>query len=209
MGGKWWALHGFVAGVPPVRVTTDIDIVADVVVRSAALQHVVAVLESLEFVAEPSVSGRSLHRFVSARNTVDLVVPDHPPAGTSVKIHGYPAVQIAGGRRALDRAALVPVNLGSRHADIVMPDLRGALVMKARAAVTDSRNPDRHISDLAFLSTLISDPIAMAAALDVRERRSLRRVKLPTTPVRNRGSSCPTTSVPTLCKRGGRYVADG
>jgi hypothetical protein len=54
----------------------------------------------------------------------------------------------------------------------------GALVLKARAAVEDSRDPQRHHTDLAFLSGLIADPVAEAALLDAKERRSLRKVGL-------------------------------
>lgn len=178
IGGQMVALHGFVAGAVPPRATTDIDIVADVVVRAGALQRCAAVLESLQFHPRPSITGTSLHRFVGKRGAVDLMVPDHLPSKVSARLRGYPAVPVAGGRRALDRAGLVPVVLGNRRVDVVMPDLRGALVLKARAASADRRDTERHIDDLAFLSSLIADPLAMASEIDATERRSLRRPAL-------------------------------
>jgi predicted nucleotidyltransferase len=178
IGGQMVALHGFIAGAVPPRATTDIDIVADVMVRAGALQRCAAVLEALHFDPQPSITGRSLHRFVGARGSVDLLVPDHLPATVSARLRGYSAVPIVGGRRALNRAGLVPVVLGDRRVDVVTPDLQGALVLKARAASADRRDTERHLSDLAFLSSLVADPLAMATAIDGNERRSLRRIAL-------------------------------
>ena len=53
IGGQMVALHGFAAGAVPPRATTDIDIVADVVVRVGALERCAAVLESLQFDPRP------------------------------------------------------------------------------------------------------------------------------------------------------------
>lgn len=178
IGGQMVALHGFGAGVVPPRATMDIDIVADVVVRRTALRQCADLLESLDFQPQPSISGKTLHRFVGARGQVDLVVPDHVPSSLAQKLRGHRPVAVAGGRRALDRAARLAVVLDNRHADVLVPDLRGALVLKARAAIADRRNSDRHLSDLAFLCSLVADPLGLADALDAKERRSVRRVHL-------------------------------
>jgi predicted nucleotidyltransferase len=178
VGGQMVALHGFVSGVTPPRATDDIDIVADVIVRRGVLSRCAGVLESLDYVPQPSITGRTLHRFTGARGHVDLVVPDHVPASLVSKLRGYQPVPIVGGRRALDRAALVPVGLGERRAEIAVPDLLGAVVLKARAAVTDNRDAQRHLSDIAFLCSLVADPLEMRDELDAKERRSLRRVDL-------------------------------
>lgn len=121
---------------------------------------------------QPSISGKTLHRFVGARGQVDLVVPDHVPSSLAQKLRGHRPVAVAGGRRALDRAARLAVVLDNRHADVLVPDLRGALVLKARAAITDRRDSDRHLSDLAFLSSLVADPLGLADALDAILRRN-------------------------------------
>ena len=180
VGGQMVALHGFVSGATPPRATDDIDIVADVVVRRGVLSRCVGVLESLDYIPQPSITGRTLHRFTGARGHVDLVVPDHVPASLVSKLRGYQPVPIVGGRRALDRAVLVPVAFGGRRADIVVPDLRGAIVLKARAGVADNRDSQRHLSDIAFLCSIVADPLAMRDELDAKERRSLRRVEMPT-----------------------------
>lgn len=54
-----------------------------------------------------------------------------------------------------DRTGLVP-----------RPDLAGALVIKARAAVIDRRRgPDRHQRDLAFLCSLVARPLELRREL--------------------------------------------
>ena len=178
IGGQMVALHGFIGGESPPRATTDIDIVADVLVRPGALGRCVDVLTSMELEEKPSITGKSLHRFVGKRATVDLVVPDHLPRSASTRIHGYEAVAISGGQRALDRAGLVQATVGGTRVDIAVPDLRGALVLKARAAVGDRRDNERHLTDIAFLCNLVPDPLSLSAALDANERSSLRRVDL-------------------------------
>ena len=89
IGGQMVALHGFIADVSPPRATTDIDIVADVLVRPGALGRCVDVLTSMDLEEKPSITGKSLHRFVGKRATVDLVVPDHLPRSVSTRIRGY------------------------------------------------------------------------------------------------------------------------
>jgi predicted nucleotidyltransferase len=178
IGGQMVVLHGFIAGVEPPRATTDIDIVADVLARKGMLERCASALESMQLQPRPSITGKSLHRFVGERATVDLVVPDHLPTSAAVRLRGYSAVPITGGRRALDRAGRVAVTLGSDAAEIVVPDLRGAIVLKARAASADRRDNERHVSDVAFLCSLVTDPLELAVQLDSKERRSLRRIDL-------------------------------
>ena len=182
IGGQMVALHGFIAGTSPPRATTDIDIVADVLVRAGALGRCVDVLTSMHLEGKPSITDRSLHRFVGERATVDLVVPDHLPKTASTRIRGYQAVPVVGGQRALDRATRVAVNVGGALVEVVVPDLRGAIVLKARAAVVDWRDNDRHLTDIAFLCGLVLDPLGLSAELDAKERASLRRVDLPDDP---------------------------
>lgn len=179
IGGQMVALHGYIAGVAPPRTTTDIDIVADVLVHRDALQRCAAALEAVGLEAQPSIAGKSLQRFSGERAVVDLVVPDHLPTHIAPRLRGYPAVSITGSRRALNRAARVPVTLGDLSADVITPDQQGAIVLKARAASADRRDNERHLSDIAFLCSLVNDPLQLASQLDRNERKSLRRVAVP------------------------------
>jgi hypothetical protein len=179
IGGQMVALHGYIAGTAPPRATTDIDIVADVLVNRDALHRCVAALEAIGLEPQPSITGKSLHRFAGERAVVDLVVPDHLPKHLTARIRGYSTISVVGGRRAIDRAARVPVSLGSLNAEIVTPDQQGAIVLKARAAFADRRNTERHLNDIAFLCSIVGDPIHLASQLDEKERRSIRRIDIP------------------------------
>ena len=67
---------------------------------------------------------------------------------------------------------------GAGDADIPIPDLRGAIVLKARAATADTRDRARDHLDLAQLAAIVEDPVGFAAELDSKERRALRNPQL-------------------------------
>jgi predicted nucleotidyltransferase len=178
VGGQMVALHGYVRGSTPPRTSEDIDLVANLLVRPGSLQACAAAAESINLTPRPSLAGKRLHRFDGGGIRVDLLVPDHLPRHLGPRVRGHRAVPITGGQRALDRAHMVGVRLGELDATVVVPDLRGAIVLKARAAVVDNRDPERHEGDLAFLCSLIDDPRRIARELDGRERRHLNRCQL-------------------------------
>jgi predicted nucleotidyltransferase len=182
VGGQMVALHGYIHGIVPPRTSEDIDLVANVLVRSASLQNCVLAAESINLTARPSLTGKRLQRFEGDRIRVDLLIPDHLPRHLVPRLRGHRPVSITGGQRALNRAHQIRVRLGDLLATVVLPDIRGAIVLKARASVTDNRDAERHGSDIAFLCSLIDDPRRIAADLDIKERRYLRKVQLPTNP---------------------------
>jgi Nucleotidyl transferase AbiEii toxin, Type IV TA system len=182
IGGQMVALHGLIRGVVPLRTSVDIDIVANVVARRNSLQACVAAAAAIGLEARPSITGKRTHRFEGNGVRLDLLVPDHLPRHLVPRLLGRDPVSITGGQRALDRAGRVYVRFDGIEAVVVMPDLRGAIVLKARAAVADRRDVERHRGDIAFLCSLIEDPLRIAAELDPRERRHLRRCPLPGDP---------------------------
>jgi len=68
---------------------------------------------------------------------------------------------------------------------VPVPDLSGALVLKARPAAADTRDRERHRTDVAQLSSIIDDPIGFLEELDKKERRALRLVDLGSDPSRS------------------------
>ena len=58
-------------------------------------------------------------------------------------------------------------------------------MLKARAAIADTRDRDRHLTDLAQLSSIINDPIGLIGSLDKKERRALRHVSLSLDPTQS------------------------
>jgi hypothetical protein len=59
---------------------------------------------------------------------------------------------------------------------VPVPDLLGALVLKAAAWATDSRDRERHSGDAAFLASLITDPIAERSRFKGSDRQRLLRL---------------------------------
>lgn len=179
VGGQMVALHGYIAGTVPPRTSEDIDVVANVLVRRNSLEACASAAEHINLRPKPPMHGRRLQRFEGDGLKLDLLVPDHLPSKLHLSLRGHAPVPIRGGQRALGRAHVVTVQVGEEAGVVTIPDLRGALVLKSRAAVADTRDSERHISDIAFLCGLVDDPRQLAAELDTPERRYLRRITLP------------------------------
>ncbi|MEM9747823.1 MAG: nucleotidyl transferase AbiEii/AbiGii toxin family protein [Actinomycetota bacterium] len=178
VGGQMVALHCHVAGVTPGRVTTDVDVLANVVATSDALAACREAARAMNLEPQPSLDGRHQHRFRNDEMILDVLVPDHTPKHLVLRLLGRDPVPIVGGARALQRAAYCSVDTVAGLAEIPIPDLRGALVLKARAWTSDTRDRDRHLFDLAQLSAPIDDPLSFGECLDNKELRALRRVDM-------------------------------
>jgi hypothetical protein len=67
---------------------------------------------------------------------------------------------------ALERSQPLAVRFDGRQGMIPCPDLAGALVIKASAAIADhTLGPERHLSDLAVLFSLAPDPFSLLEQL--------------------------------------------
>jgi hypothetical protein len=178
VGGQMVALHLHAAGSIPVRTTTDIDVVADLLTDRSSLAACCHAAEQLDMTARPSVDGKTLHRFEGEAGVLDIMVADHLPSRMSPRLLRRQVVAVPGGQRALDRRTILSISTEAGDADIPTPDLRGAIVLKARAATADTRDRARHHLDLAQLAAIVEDPVGFAAELDSKERRALRKPQL-------------------------------
>ena len=125
------------------------------------------------------MTGRNLHRFSGPAGQLDLMVRDHLPPHLTRGFTTPAPVPVDGEQRALDRRMVVDVDTEFGPASVPLPDLVGAVVIKARAATSDTRDRNRHHTDLAQLSSIINDPLEFRGSLDNKEKRYLRRVRLP------------------------------
>ena len=178
IGGQMVALHLHLAGAVPGRTTIDIDVAADLIAAPDSFRACRAAAAAMDLVAQPSITGRNLHRFACPAGQIDLMVADHLPSAVTRGFTRPAPVSIAGGQRALDRRIIVEIETEFGRGHVPLPDLVGALVLKARAAIADTRDRERHLTDLAQLASIINDPIGLIGALDKKERRALRRVDL-------------------------------
>ncbi len=178
IGGQMVALHVHLAGGMPRRTTTDVDIVADIVTDRSAFHSCKTAAIDMGLEAQPSITGKSLHRFSGPAGHLDLMVPDHLPTNLTRQFTTPTPVSVAGGQRALDRRMVAHIDTEAGPASIPLPDLVGAIVIKARAATSDTRDRIRHHTDIAQLAAIIDDPIELCESLDTKEKRYLRRVRL-------------------------------
>lgn len=184
IGGQMVWLLAREHGVEPVRVTEDIDVVVDIRADQQLITRMCAWLEAREFSLDGISADNIGHRYVSTayngpgKVAFDILAPENvgdradlttsPPART---------VSAPGTRDALDAAEPLEILLGDRSGHVPRPALISAILAKAAATRIPVRaNPERDWADLAFLLTLIPDPVSTAAQLSNRQRRKLRAV---------------------------------
>lgn len=92
---------------------------------------------------------------------VDVLMSDHPAPKVVERLRGRDMVRIEGGTQALRRTvnARMEIEPGT-FTTISVPRPFGALILKAAAYTTDSRDRDRHLFDAAALLACIEDPFA-------------------------------------------------
>lgn len=184
IGGQMVWLLAQEHGVEPIRVTEDVDVVVDIRTDQRLMRQLCRWLEANSFnLGSISADGIG-HRYVSpdyrglGRVVFDILAPENvgeladlttsPPART---------VSAPGSRAVLDSAQPLEVLVGGRIGYVLRPTLIAAILAKAAAAKIPGReDPQRDWNDLAFLLTLIPDPMASAAELSKAQRRKLRSV---------------------------------
>lgn len=179
VGGQMVALLALESGRPPARVTADVDMVVDVRLPGGLLGQTIGTLIECGYVSAGVSAGETSHRFVRGGVAVDVLAPDGLGPRSDVRTVGAATtIQVSGGMFALRQRRPVPVRWKDTTAVVQLPDMAGALVVKAGAAVTDtSRGPERHVGDLAYLASLIDDPYAVAGRLGTKNQSRLRKVR--------------------------------
>jgi predicted nucleotidyltransferase len=179
VGGQMVMLHGQLAGRVATRASQDVDVLADLVTDQGGLARCVRAVRQLDFEPKPDGAGK-VYRFVRAADSAraDILAPDHTPPRRRLRTVGGDTIRIEGGTQALQRAMPLRVAKGGRSAVVPVPNLLGALVLKAAAWATDSRDRERHSGDAAFLASLITDPLAMRSQFAGSDRRRLLKLNM-------------------------------
>ena len=179
VGGQMVVLHCLEHGVVPPRATDDGDIVVDVFVERAALTRATSALADLGF-TQRTDSGGYGYRWAKGDAHVDVLVPDRAnsqqrPPRTVV---GARSVETPAAQQAVARARRVPVDVDGLTGHVPRPDLLGALVVKAAAAVADTRDSERHRQDVAVLCGLAAAAglPALLGAVTAKDRQRLRKI---------------------------------
>lgn len=125
-------------------------------------------LESLGYQMLTSIDPRerTAHRFIRGTDRIDLVtsdvvdvlVADHAAPRVVEPLRGRDLVAIEGGTQALRRTVNADLVIDASPTTASVPSVFGALILKAAAYRTDSRNPERHLQDAAALLCCLDDP---------------------------------------------------
>lgn len=176
IGGQMVMLHALQAGGQPGRVSQDLDTVIDARVRPPALPAFLATLANLGFTSAGVNPDEIAHRFERGSVHVDVLGPDGLGSRSDLRTVGTATtIQVGGGTQALQRAERVPVRHGDRVVHVPRPNLLGAIVVKA-AAVHSDPHPQRHLRDVAFLCSIVTDPRAIRAEMSAKDLQRLRAV---------------------------------
>jgi hypothetical protein len=173
VGAQMVTLHASHHGVRRPLITEDVDVVVDI--RTTALREVAAwfIGEGFEL-ATPSTGGTG-HRFVRGRASIDLLAIDHYGRADLTTIPPMTTVAIAGGRRAIDRSIMADIATAEGlTGSVPVPDWLGAVLLKARAAITVPGSRSKHLQDLALLLGLPTDVVEWSTRLRGRDRTHLR-----------------------------------
>ncbi|MCR6493153.1 hypothetical protein [Cellulomonas sp. P24] len=158
VGGLMVMLHCLEHQVQFTRATGDADLAVGVFTHRDALSRLTQQLRLLGFediTPAPLAGGSQLsYRWAKAKVAVDLMVPEAANSQDRVPIavNRRPAVELPATQQALARSERVRVTISrGPEGTVRRPNLLGALIMKASAAVTDRREPERHVADLVVL----------------------------------------------------------
>ena len=170
------ALYGIDHGRTDTRPTADGDVLVDIRADPSALREISNFLTARDLRPDLAPDG-IVHRFIgivhSDEIVIDVLAPDH--VGERADLTTTPGgrtIEVPGGTQALSRTEDVKVHVGGRTGRIRRPNLVGAILIKL-AAQQVAGDTERHFQDLAFLLSLVPDPMAARPTLTGPERRKL------------------------------------
>ena len=176
IGGQMVNLHCWERKAIPNRPTDDLDAVLDIRTVPAMLKNVTHVLVEIGFSSGGKSPEGHEHRWVRDNAVIDLLIASvlGKRASSRKGIFGGTTISAPGGQGALDRAEKVRIIHQGRNAVINRPNLIGAIVVKA-AAYGNTRDTyrERHLKDIAVLSTLVEASDALDLIISKYERRRL------------------------------------
>lgn len=166
-------LHTVHQQIGVVRPTNDIDIVLHVETRRGVASMTAQALEDLGCQLQAAVDPRNntAHRFVrgaskvdvvtGTRDSVDVLLADHPAPTVIETLRGRDMVQIEGGTQALRRTVNAEIEITpGTMSTISVPRPYAAVILKSAAYTTDTRDRDRYLYDAAALLACVEDPFA-------------------------------------------------
>lgn len=174
VGGQMVFLHALEHSAGAPRVSTDLDVLVNARVVTGAIRSFVEAIEELGFALVGLSPDGLAHRYQREGVSVDVLAPEGlgPRADLTTTPPGR-TLEVPGGTQALARTELVSVRVGNAEGLVPRPSLLGAIIVKAEAVRVDDA-PEAQREDLAFLLSLVADPLGMSADLERKDRKRLR-----------------------------------
>ena len=184
IGGLMVMVHCIEHGAPFTRATEDADVAVGVFTHRRALAEVTKCLSRLEYedVTPESLGDRQSRSYRWARGAAvfDVAVPlkvgeqRDPPRSVTKR----PSVELPAIQQAVARSERITIRLADgTGGSIRRPDLLGAIVIKATAACSDNRAPDRHVADLVLLSDALATSGAYVTYREQVRSKDVRRIE--------------------------------
>lgn len=172
VGGLMVKLHAELAELPASRTTVDVDSALHLETQVITFSQAAAFLQGVGYVLD----GSTMHayRFDRGRERVDLMCADRQFIFRRPRYGGRPLFGISGGTRALQQTINVDVLTAIDTVRLVIPSVRGALVLKGAAYLDDSRDRGRHAEDAVLLLACMDDSRDALTGLSQRSRGRLR-----------------------------------
>lgn len=172
VGGLMVKLHAALAGLPSGRSTTDVDSALHLETQAISFADAAALLQSAGFALDRTTT----HAYCFDRGTerIDVMCSDRHAISRRPRFDGRPLFGIAGGTRALRETVDVDVMTESGLVRLVVPSVRGALVLKGAAYREDARDRERHADDAVMLLACVDDPGVVLEGLSTRSRGRIR-----------------------------------
>lgn len=167
VGGLMVQLHSKIAGLEHTRSTTDVDSILHMETEAISFPRAAHALRAAGF--ELDANTKLAYRFRRGREQVDVMCSDVHKSHRGKTFEGRELFGVPGGRRAL--MDTWDIELGKDGPTLVIPSVRGALVLKGAAWLEDNRNPIRHLEDGLMLLACSDDPPALANALSTTSRK--------------------------------------
>lgn len=185
IGGLMTQLHAINRGIGVVRPTNDVDIVLHIeATRGVPATTAAALLTSgIDKEDGDEVDQVGAEKHVNTQNErhadiVDVLVADHAAPSVTQKLRGKVMVKVEGATQALRRTVNVVLEITPGvPITLSVPGPFGALILKAAAYQTDSRDRERHLYDAAALLACIDDPYAERESFAGSDRSRLRIVE--------------------------------
>jgi hypothetical protein len=174
IGGQMVYLHAIEHAATPPRVSTDLDVLVNARIATGGVAGFVAAIELRGFGLEGTSPGGLAHRYRRDGVSIDILAPKGlgPRTNLTTTSPGR-TLEVPGGTQALTRTESLSIHTTTATGQVPRPSLLGAIIAKAEAVDVDDA-PDAQRLDLAFLLSLVEEPLDLASRMTPKDRRRLR-----------------------------------